>query len=150
VQQWPKVEGIYTGIAPICETFKQFVQDCKQNLGSIGFVKSSDGATNQNLNKLDQTFMYTQIMKEILLIIDFQQKHIDEFLTCCREQCVYPSFLYFMLNRALGIMEVDLIIKLEFFVRDLHEHIAAPHSEQDDEHHHLYSLSRFFLANLVY
>jgi len=84
--------------------------------------------------------MYTQIMKKILLIIDFQQKHIDEFLTYCREQCVYPSFLYSMLNRALRMMEIDLTIELGFFVRDLHENIAARHSEQDDEHHHLYSI----------
>jgi hypothetical protein len=40
-----------------------------------------------------------------------------------------------MLNRALRMMEVDLIIKLGFFVRDLHNHIVALHSEQYDEHH---------------
>ena len=35
-----------------------------------------------------QSFMYTQILKEILLTIDFEQEHINEFLTYCREQFV--------------------------------------------------------------
>jgi hypothetical protein len=41
-----------------------------------------------------------------------------------------------MLNRALRLMEVDLIIKMRFFVRDLHNHIAAPYAEQYGGHHH--------------
>ena len=35
--------------------------------------------------------MYTQILKEILLTIDFKQEHINEFLTYCREQLVGNS-----------------------------------------------------------
>jgi hypothetical protein len=35
-----------------------------------------------------------------------------------------------MLNRALRVMDVDLIIKMGFFIRDLHQHIVALHSEQ--------------------
>jgi tetratricopeptide (TPR) repeat protein len=100
--------------------------------------------------------MYTQILKEILLTIDFEQKHIDEFLRYCREKLAdnkielnnieklrkeyglhepiwwytYECFLYSMLNRALRSMEVDLIIKMGFYIRDLHNHIARLHSEQ--------------------
>jgi tetratricopeptide (TPR) repeat protein len=100
--------------------------------------------------------MYTQILKEILLTIDFQQVHINEFFTYCREQFVtntielknvdkiereyhhhqpiwwytYDCFLYCMLNRALRMMEVDHIIKMGFFIRDLHNHIVALHSKQ--------------------
>jgi hypothetical protein len=40
-----------------------------------------EGASNRNLDELDQFFMYTQILKEILLTIDFEQEHIKEFLT---------------------------------------------------------------------
>jgi tetratricopeptide (TPR) repeat protein len=106
--------------------------------------------------------MYTQILKEILLTIDFQQQHIDEFLHYCREQFfdsttemknidmiekdyhrhppiwwyTHPCFLYSMLNRALRTMEADLIIKMGFFVRDLHGHIATLHSEQYGGHYH--------------
>jgi hypothetical protein len=41
-----------------------------------------------------------------------------------------------MLNRALRMMEIALIIKMGFFVRDLHIHIAALHLEQYGKHHH--------------
>jgi tetratricopeptide (TPR) repeat protein len=46
-----------------------------------------------------------------------------------------------MLNRALRLMEVDLIIKMGFFVRDLHNHIAKLHREQYGGHAHSDSLT---------
>jgi len=155
-KEWAKVAGVYTNISPICEALKQAAQDCDHNSVSISFVNATDGTSNQSLDILDQSFMYTQILKEILLTIDFEQEHIDEFLTYCREQLVgnyaelknveklckeyryhqpiwwytYECFLYSMLNRALRLMEVDLITKMGFFVSDLHNHIAALHDEQ--------------------
>jgi tetratricopeptide (TPR) repeat protein len=155
-KEWPKVAGVYTDIAPICEALKQAAQDCDHNFVSITFAKKTDGATGPNRDSLDSSFMYTQILKEILLTIDFDQGHIKEFLTYCREQFAgndaelknvdkiekeyrhhqpiwwytYDCFLYSMLNRALRLMEVDLITTMGFFVRDLHEHIATLHSEQ--------------------
>jgi tetratricopeptide (TPR) repeat protein len=100
--------------------------------------------------------MYTQIIKEILLTIDFEPQHFREFVTYCREQFndspgglhnvdifegeysrhtpiwwyTSPWFLYSMLNRALHTMEVDLIIILGFYLSDLHQHITQLHSEQ--------------------
>ena len=88
-QQWFKVKGVYTDITSICEAVKEAAQDCDQNMVSISFVKTTDEISNQNLDQLDQSFMYTQILKEILLTIDFEQNHIDEFLTYCREQFVW-------------------------------------------------------------
>jgi tetratricopeptide (TPR) repeat protein len=40
-----------------------------------------------------------------------------------------------MLNRALKLMDLDVIIKMGFFVCDLHRHIEKLHSEQFDGHH---------------
>jgi Tfp pilus assembly protein PilF len=159
VKQWPKVKGVYTDIIPICEALKQATQDCDQNSVPITFVKTIDG--------LDSSFMYTQILKEILLTIDFESVHFKEFLMYCREQFAgntielknvdkldknyrrhlpvwwytYNCFLYSMLNRALRTMEIELIIKMGFFVRDLHEHLAALHKEQFGGHGHLVSFT---------
>jgi hypothetical protein len=44
-------------------------------------------------------------------------------------------FLYSMVNSALRIMDVDHIIKLGFFIRDLHEQITRLYSEQSAGHH---------------
>ncbi len=162
VKEWPKVAGVYTDIKPICEALKQAAQDCDHNSVSISFAKKTDGATGPNRDSLDSSFMYTQILKEILLTIDFNQGHIKEFLTYCREQLAgnneqlenvdkiekeyrhhqpiwwytYDCFLYSMLNKALRTMEADLITTMGFFVRELHEHIATLHSEQYGGHHH--------------
>ncbi|CAF1441733.1 unnamed protein product [Adineta steineri] len=106
--------------------------------------------------------MYTQILKEILLTIDFQRDHFEVFIAYCREQFVgnsaqlrhiekleyeyhrrtsiwwytHECFLFSMLNRALRLMDIDFIIKLGFFLSDLHQHITRLHSEQYGEEAH--------------
>jgi tetratricopeptide (TPR) repeat protein len=144
----------------ICEALEQAAQYADQNMVSISFVKPSDETSTQNLDQLDKSFMYTKILKEILVTIDFEQNHINEFLTFCRESVVgntyehknieklekeyhrhqpiwwYTNniFLYSMLNRALRTMDVDVIIKMGFFVRDLHRNISASHFKQYGGH----------------
>jgi hypothetical protein len=85
-KEWPKVAGVYADVTPICEALRQATQDCDYNTVSISFTKKTDGAAHHNLDTLDSSFMYTQILKEILLTIDFDQAHFKEFLTYCREQ----------------------------------------------------------------
>jgi tetratricopeptide (TPR) repeat protein len=68
-------------------------------------------------------------------------KNIDMIKTEYRDHqpiwwYTYECFLYSMLNKALRTMEVDLIIKMGFFVCDLHNHIATLHAEQYGGHHH--------------
>ncbi len=47
----------------------------------------------------------------------------------------YECFLHPMLNRALRLTDVDIIIKMGFFIGDLHRHIKWLHSEQFKGHH---------------
>jgi tetratricopeptide (TPR) repeat protein len=155
-KEWSKVKGVYTDITSICQALNQTTQDCDHNSVSISFVKMTDAAMDQDLDTLDQSFMYTQILKEILLSIHFEQLHFDQFITYCQEQLhgntrelgnveklrkeyrdhppiwwyTYNCFLYSMINKALRTMEVNLIIKMGFFVQDLHKHIEQLHSEQ--------------------
>ena len=118
----------------------------------MSFVKTTDGVLNKSPNELDQSYMYTQILKEILLTIDFDQSHINDFFIYCRRKLfvnktsqlkiidkiekeyrhhqpiwwyTYDYFFYSMLNKALRTMDIDLIIKMGFFIRDLHENINA-------------------------
>jgi tetratricopeptide (TPR) repeat protein len=160
-KEWSKIKGVFTEISPICEALKQAAQQCEQNAISISFMGTSADLSNKNLNQLDPTFMYTQILKEILLTIKFEQKHIQEFIDHCRAVFVenehelknvdklqqkyrdktpiwwytYECFLYPMLNRALRLTDVDIIIKMGFFIGDLHRHIEQLHSEQFNGHH---------------
>ncbi|CAF1429628.1 unnamed protein product [Adineta steineri] len=154
-KEWPKIKGVFTDITSICEALKQAAHQCEQNAISISFV-----APNKKLDQLDPSFMYSQILKEILLTINFEDKHIQEFITYCREvydddehelknvnqlQTTYKNnipiwwytwdaFLYRMLNQALRLMDVDMIIRMGFFISDLHCDIQRLHSEQFDDH----------------
>ncbi|CAF1337668.1 unnamed protein product [Adineta steineri] len=136
-KEWPKIKGVFTDITSICEALKQAAQQCEQNATSISFV-----ASNKKLDQLDPTFIYTQILKEILLTINFEEKHFKEFITYCRE--VYEDDEHelknvnqlqtTMLNQALRLMDVDIVIRLGFFINDLHRDIQRLHSEQFDGH----------------
>ena len=160
-KQWRKIKGVFTEISPICEALKQAAQQCEQNAISMSFVATGAGVSNKNLDQLDPSFMYTQILKEILLTIKFDREHIEEFADYCRKQFAgndhelkniqklgrtyqdespilwytREGFLYRMLNRGLRVMDVDIIIKMGFFIRDLHRHIERLHKEQYGIHH---------------
>ncbi|CAF3875894.1 unnamed protein product, partial [Rotaria sp. Silwood1] len=145
-EQWankvPKIKGVYTKIEPICEALKIDRQQCDQAMIPISF------------NTIDPLFMYTQLLKEALLEIeDDDRKSIKDLVTYCREQedisedqikliereysdhtpiwwYTAPYFIYSMLNRGLRQMDVDIILKMGFFIRHLHQHITKLHREQ--------------------
>jgi tetratricopeptide (TPR) repeat protein len=155
-KEWSKIKGVFTEILPICEALKQAAEQCEQNAISISFMGTSGDLSKKNLDQLDPTFMYTQILKEILLSIQFEQKHIQEFIDHCRGVFAenerelknvdelrkkyhdktpiwwytYECFLYPMVNRALRLLDVDIIIKMGFFISDLHRHIEQLHHKQ--------------------
>jgi tetratricopeptide (TPR) repeat protein len=155
-KDWSKIKGIFTEITPIYEALKQAAQQSEQNAISISIIDTRGDVSKKNLDQLDPCFMYTQIMKEILLTIKFEQQHIQEFITYFRDVFVdnasqlqhvdklerkyrdqtpiwwytYECFLNPMLNRALRLMDADLIIKLGFFIGDLHRQIEQLHKEQ--------------------
>ena len=86
-KEWSKIKGVFTEITPICEALKQASRQCEQNAISISFVATGGDATKKNLDRLDPMFMYTQIMKEILLTITFEPKHFKEFIDYCHRCC---------------------------------------------------------------
>ncbi|CAF0970358.1 unnamed protein product [Adineta steineri] len=150
-KDWPKIKGVFTGIKSICEALKSTAQQCEQNAIPISFV-----GTNKKLDQLDPSFMYTQIIKEIILTIQFDQKHIQDYFNYCRDAFVdneeelrniqhlegeYHNktpiywytcqlFLYPMLNHALRLMNGDIITRMGFFIGDLHRQIEQLHKEQ--------------------
>ncbi|CAF4565652.1 unnamed protein product [Rotaria sp. Silwood2] len=137
-----KVKGVYTEIDSICEALRIDRENCDRALISISF------------NRLDPLFMYTQLLKEALLDIeDDDAKSIKELAEYCRLQdsaspktiemiereyrnhspiwwYTGPYFIYSMLNCGLRLMNVDIILKMGFFIRHLHNHITELHREQ--------------------
>lgn len=155
-EQQSKIEGIFTDINHICEALQHASYECDQNVTSINCIPTNNDVINQS-------FMYTQVLKEILLTINFEEKHIEEFISYCRDIFVnninelknidkfeedyhqytpiwwytYQCFLYSMINRVLRTMEIDLIIRLGFYIQDLHKHIVELHSKQYGNGQHL-------------
>ena len=159
-REWSKIKGVFTDISLVCEALKQAANQCEQNTTPISFMATSGDLSKKNLNQLDCSFMYTQIMKEILLAITFEEVHIQEFIKHCRDAFAEnekaltkvkqsereyhdkspiwwytcDTFLYPMLNHALRVMNADVIIKMGFFIGDLHRRIEQLHKQQYSKH----------------
>ena len=155
-KEWPKIKGVFTDIQPICVALKQAAQLYEQNAMSMTIMAAEDTLPDKILSQLDPSFMYTQIMKEILLTIRFGQEHIDEFIQYSRKvltgnvnQLKYVEqlattyrahtpiwwytvecFLHSMLNRALRTMDTNVMIKLGFLISDIHRQIQELHQKQ--------------------
>ncbi|CAF1978237.1 unnamed protein product [Rotaria magnacalcarata] len=152
---WSKVKGVFTDIVLLCKSLKQNVDLFENDSVSISIV-SADTTSKQNIDELDVSFMYTQLLKEILLEISYDEKSFKDFITYCRklyakdfktletiamferEYCptkalwwyTYEGFLYRMLNKALRNLEINNLIKLGFFIRDLHQQLQFVYEKQ--------------------
>ena len=106
----------------------------------------------------------------MLLDIDFEDVHIQEFTNYCRK--LYQDnvqelrlieefgsrydaqkslwwytcecFLHPVVNRALRTMDFHVLIKAGFFIRDLHRQIQHLHMDQFGEQHNKKSLLRVY------
>ncbi|CAF1390096.1 unnamed protein product [Rotaria sordida] len=148
---WSKIKGIYTEITLICDSARKSARQCDEDSIVISAVSS--------LNQIEPTFMYTQLFKEIILEIDFDEnKEIQNLADYARKKYpdndeiinefaeAYPydldknnkpvwwytreCFTYHMLNKALGTLQVETLLKMGVFIRDLHQNIKKIHLEQ--------------------
>ncbi|CAF1061829.1 unnamed protein product [Rotaria sordida] len=145
-EQWArkidKVKGVYANIEPISEALQIDRENCDRAMISISF------------NGIDALFMYTQLLKDAFLeieeddarsiknLVDYcrLQNHIDEVEINKVEREYYqhtpiwwytaPYFICSILNRGLRLMDIDIILKIGFFVRNLHHHIDNLYHEQ--------------------
>ena len=137
-KQWadtiPKVKGVHTSIAQICKALQIDRERCDRDSIPISF------------RSIDPSFMYSQLLKEIFLEIeDDDRKSIKELAEYCRLQddiaedeiqkveleyrryspiwwYTAPYFVYTMLNKGLRALDVDILLKMSFFIRHLHKH----------------------------
>ncbi|UJR22554.1 hypothetical protein I4U23_025603 [Adineta vaga] len=152
---WTKITGIFTDINSLCESVQQIVRQCEQDFIDISLfpVNNSSGS---NQDQLDQSFMYTQLIKEIILELNYSDENIIELVVYCRKKYSGKQdelqtinefrngyrntlsiwwysrecFIYQMLNLALRQQELDSIIRMGFFIRDLLQQIEDLYKEQ--------------------
>lgn len=151
----PKVRGIFTDLSVLCGSVKEMTRQCDENSIDISLVSASD-PSDQRLDNLDQSFMYTQLIKEILFELKHDDDSVKKLVTYCLDKFsndtkkvhkiqefqngyqknspiwwyTYECFIYHLLNWALRNQEFDVIIRMAFFIYDLHRHIEELHSKQ--------------------
>ncbi|CAF3676730.1 unnamed protein product [Rotaria socialis] len=160
-KNWKKIKGVYTSIEPICDELQHAVKECNQDNISVSIVSVNEEDSNRKLNQLEPTFMYSQIFKEILLQMEFgdhdmkdlikfrleeyrgndkEIKIINEFQHAYRPENAISwytreCFTYKMLNGALRTLNGDIMIRMGFFLCDLHQQIEKIHKTQVDKYH---------------
>ena len=141
-------------------------QAIKYHIGFVGSAVPTSvfpriKASSVIKNELDQKFMYTQLLKEILITMDYDQAAKTKLVEHCRKIYMYTddvlqmslidefnqdytkdlaifwynkeSFLYSTLNRALRTQDIETILKMGFFSRDLHEMIVDMHAVKSSD-----------------
>ncbi|CAF1357369.1 unnamed protein product [Adineta steineri] len=157
-KNWIKIKGVHTSIKEICEALQLATKQRDQDTIAVSFLTVNEMTSTDNLNQLEPTFMYTQIFKEILLDMGHDNQAISDFITYSRRnnsgssininrfEKEYHSqsairwytltpFIYCMLNDALRSMEVNTIINMGFFIRDLHQQIQRLYQQQITKYH---------------
>ncbi|CAF3265952.1 unnamed protein product [Rotaria sp. Silwood2] len=160
-ENWPKIKAVHISIKPICDELKMTVKQCNQNTMLVSVIGANEGGSSENLNQLEPIFMYSQIFKEILLAIKHGKNDFKDFITFCQEEYrdnvqetknieefkrkYQPSkaiwwysrecFTYKMLNGALRTLDGDIIIRMGFFLCDVHRQIEQLHSKQVSRYH---------------
>ena len=157
-REWPKVKGIHTQIETLYTVLELAFSQRAQDTGAVSFVPVSKEASSAlNLNQLEPSFMYTQLLKKSLLNMEHDWKKalrdfvnyshgrnadssiqlplIDEFgRDYLPSKAIWwytrETFIYKMLNQALRLLEADIIVGMGFFIYDLHQQIQRLHDEQ--------------------
>lgn len=153
-EDYRKLKGVFNEIEPLRDLLNQDVHQADINWIPIGVISKTAPI---DLNQLDQSFMYSQLLKAILLKMEYDEKAKEEFIEFCLEQYIEnertiqvigeferdydrPSpiwwytrdcFIYSMFNKALRTQDIEIILKMGFFLRDLHQQIQHLHSNID-------------------
>ncbi|CAF4967443.1 unnamed protein product [Rotaria sp. Silwood1] len=98
-KQWPKIQGIFTSITPICDSLKLVSRQCDHETIPISFLSKNimaiEAASNEtSFDQFEPSFMYSKLLKEILLTIDEDDaKSLEDLVAYCRNKNIPESEL---------------------------------------------------------
>ncbi|CAF1378304.1 unnamed protein product [Rotaria sordida] len=152
-KKWRKVREIFDDISFIFPQLQRNTRLCEESLMPVNIITET---STINLNEIQSSFMYTQLLKEIFIemkhdaemakqfFVDFLHNlyadntvllnAIDEFKRTYEDHSpiwwyTKEEFIFSMLNRALRTQDIDVLMKMAFFIRDLHQQIVQLHFE---------------------
>jgi len=164
-KQYKKIKSIHTQIRELCEAVKYNIRQYDKSLTSITILPSSDVI---ELNKSNQEFIYLQVLKCILLEMRYDKKSEKQFIEYSRQFYLNNEYqlniidtlpkmyelhspiwwytrrssMYAMLRKAFSTNDFEVILKLAFFIRDVHRDIKKSHSQLHDHQHHVIDVYR--------
>ena len=141
-------ENIFSKISELNQKLKQDLDHCQNDLIKIDL-------THDQSNKLEPSFMYSQLLKETLINIEYDQNSKKSFVDYCLQHS-YPDqieiiqefaddyekhspiwwytrecFVYEKMNKAFRTQNIEVLIQMGFFIRDLHREIEKLYSTQE-------------------
>jgi hypothetical protein len=152
--KWQKTKGISTDISSVIDVLRKNIWQCEQNSGSISVIPTT---IDVDLNELDSSFMYSQLLKEMFLEMNYDEQAKTPFIKFCHNKYAdniatlqsvdkfeqdynlhspiwwytKEPFIYLVLNRALRMQNIEIILKMGIFVRDLHQQIKQLNLERN-------------------
>ena len=152
-KEYQKIKEIFEDIRLIPNRFSEDTIEKEDNQIAISILSSSD-INSRDINRQDPSFMYFQLLKEILLndhLAESEEETKTEMIDYCRriyldnpkaiidldnfEETFIPelsiywytkeSFLFQMLNKALWTPQPDVLYKLRYFLRHLYYQITS-------------------------
>ena len=80
-KEWVKVKGVHIEIKSICDALQLGTKQCNQDTISMSFVSVNNLLSDQNLDQLEPSFMYTKLFKEILLEMEHDEKSVQNLVS---------------------------------------------------------------------
>ncbi|CAF1038003.1 unnamed protein product, partial [Rotaria magnacalcarata] len=159
-KQSSQIRRLFTAIDKNCKSLTDIIHQCNCDpipMNSVSKeVITAVASGERNLDQLEPSFMYSMLFKEIILELEEDDsKAMADFVAYCRQQqkasesdleilqskylqkssiWLYTAdiFLYKMLNKALGTLDMEGMFKMGFFIRKLHRELDSLYREQSD------------------
>lgn len=147
---YAKVKGYFPDIAALSDYLTQDVRMTEVITTPISII-SPNPTSAEGLDTLDPSFMFSQLLKEILFEFNDDEEARRQFVEFSRERYegdgreltvinefgnhyrdhspawwyTRECFLCKMLNKALRTSDIDILCEMGFFIRDLHRQLGT-------------------------
>ncbi|CAF1319079.1 unnamed protein product [Rotaria magnacalcarata] len=161
-KQWPKITGVHSATDSISKRLPKFIRESDQDTISMSFIPKSimseASLKQQNLIKLEPTYQCSVLFKQIILETDDDDtKCMEDFVAyCCQCQesaskftteefkhqykekspvwwYTSATFICSILNRAQQMSDMKAMLKMTFFIQDLHHQLKLLHEQQSSD-----------------
>ena len=139
-----KFRGVHHDVEEICQSIQTDIHRQWFDSTPLSIISANSPG---DLNDLDSSFMYTQLLREVIVEMEYDaRKARGDFVTYCRQHLspldyspaeldrfeesyahhspiwwyTKEPFIYSNLNRALRTQDTELIMKMGFYIQDVY------------------------------